>query len=116
PRLGGPDDGPGSAAYVLRLSRADGESGSRIVRIYDPDRQWPEAEQTLVLAFGMPRTAARLTVALMNGYDLGSYARREGLSLNTVKFHLKAAFSATATSRQVDLTRHALLAVSDVSA
>ncbi|GJE61331.1 helix-turn-helix transcriptional regulator [Methylobacterium trifolii] len=123
PRLGGLEDGSYSAPYVLRQSWASAsregrdarEVGSRLVRIYDPDRQWPEAEQTLMQAFGMPMTAARLTTALMSGDDLSTYAKREGLSLNTVKFHLKAAFAATGTSRQVDLTRYALLTVSDVS-
>ncbi|MGU3537603.1 helix-turn-helix transcriptional regulator [Methylobacterium sp. A54F] len=105
--------------YALRLSRrhepGGGAAPSLIVRIHDPDRRWHAAECTLLEAFPMSRHAARLTIALTTGDDLAVYAHREGISLNTAKFHLKAAFAATQTKRQPDLVRRALGVVGDLS-
>lgn len=101
--------------YTVRLTRSDRARDAIIARIHDPDRNWPDAERTLTAAFGLSQPAAALTLALIAGDDLASYGKRAGITLNTVKFHLKTAFAATGTSRQADLVRRTLSVISDVS-
>ena len=45
------------------------------------------------------------SAALAGGEDMNAYARRTRISLNTAKYHLKAAFVATGASRQSELVR-----------
>ena len=54
---------------------------------------------------GLSRPAGQLACALASGETLRRYAGRIGISINTAKFHLKDAFAATGTHRQVDLAR-----------
>jgi DNA-binding CsgD family transcriptional regulator len=52
--------------------------------------------------------------ATLEGIELKDYAERAGISMNTVKFHLKTAFERTETRSQTELVRRALLALNDL--
>ena len=49
--------------------------------------------------------------AILEGVDLKDYADRAGISMNTVRFHLKNAFAGTDTHSQAELVRVALSAL-----
>lgn len=99
--------------YALRLTAA-GNQGSAV-----PDSVWVvqiaedflpagDLEQTLAHTLGLTRPSAKLTIALINGETLQSYAQQAGISQNTAKFHLRAAFRVTNTRRQSELIRLAV--------
>ncbi|MGX7703943.1 helix-turn-helix transcriptional regulator [Methylobacterium sp. Gmos1] len=91
------------AAYTLRLAPAP--AGGFIAHVSDPDRPSADPTPLLMAALDLSLPAARLVAALLRGDDLKDHARATGLSPNTVKYHLKAAFTATGTRRQADLVR-----------
>jgi len=63
---------------------------------------------------GIPLGAAKLVRAMLEGVDLKDYSDRAGISMNTVRFHLKTAFARTETRSQAALVRNALSALSDL--
>jgi DNA-binding CsgD family transcriptional regulator len=56
-------------------------------------------------AFGLTRAEAQLLAALTGGERLADYAARRGISLGTVRTHLKRLLGKTGHHRQVDLVR-----------
>jgi DNA-binding CsgD family transcriptional regulator len=62
----------------------------------------------------LKRAAAKVVEAVLEGIPLKDYADREGISVSTVKFHLKTAFDRTGSRSQADLVRRALLALNDL--
>jgi hypothetical protein len=91
-------------------------SGSGVlVAIHDPGRQAVSNVQHLAQVLHLPRGAAKLLGAILDGVELKDYADRESISMNTVKFHLKTAFERTGTRSQVELVRRTLLALNDVA-
>jgi GAF domain-containing protein len=106
--------------YGLRITKlpatlADGHAADTAVVITDPERRQPDGARVVAELFSMPPAAAQLAAALANGEDLQGYADRTGVSLNTAKFHLKAAFLATGTRRQADLVRQIGVVVRDLA-
>jgi DNA-binding CsgD family transcriptional regulator len=59
----------------------------------------------------IPRGAAKVVQAILAGQGLKDYADRAGISMNTVRFHLKNAFAGTDTHSQAELVRVALSAL-----
>ncbi len=72
--------------------------------------------QRLAHMLQVPLGAAKVVEALLAGIELKDYSEREGISMNTVKFHLKTAFERTGSRSQADLARRALLAINDLGA
>jgi hypothetical protein len=90
-----------------------GHSGI-LIAIHDPARRVVPSAQRVAHFLHVPLGAAKLIEAILAGVELKDYAEREGISLNTVKFHLKTAFDRTGTRSQTDLVRLALLAIGDL--
>lgn len=93
--------------YFLRIfppdQQSDGEGPS--IFVSDPARDLAIALPELTRALGLSDPVGRLVAAVSAGIDLRSYAAQNGISYNTARFHLKAAFAATGTQRQADLVR-----------
>ncbi|KMO29914.1 hypothetical protein VQ02_28825 [Methylobacterium variabile] len=107
-----PRGGDGTRApYTLRLAPAP--AGGFMVQVSDPDRPSSDPTPLLMATLDLSPPAARLVAALLRGDGLKDHARRTGLSPNTIKYHLKAAFAATRTRRQADLVRLATGIVRD---
>lgn len=100
---------PATNDIVLRARR-----GAVLFAIHDPDRRAVTTAQRITQLLCVPIGAAKVIEALLNGIDLKDYAEQEGISANTVKFHLKTAFNCTGVRRQTDLVRRALLALNDL--
>ena len=79
---------PSTEDILLRTRR-----GILIV-IHDPSRRIVATVQRLAQLLHVPLGAAKVVEALIAGIELKDYAEQEGISMNTVKFHLKTAFRA----------------------
>jgi PAS domain-containing protein len=107
PRPGGE---PAYVVIVAPLSRGEGlESGRRrfgtLFVIHDPLHRAPTVPQLIAELFRIPLGSATLLAALAAGEELNHYAARVGISMNTVRFHLKTAYARTGAKRQSELVR-----------
>jgi GAF domain-containing protein/DNA-binding CsgD family transcriptional regulator len=87
-----------------------------LIAIHDPCRSLAPPVQRIAHLMHLAMGAARVVQALLEGMELKEYAERSGISMNTVKFHLKAAFAKTETRSRTELMRQALLALNDLGA
>jgi GAF domain-containing protein/DNA-binding CsgD family transcriptional regulator len=118
----------GPSHEILRVPRSDAglfyvvrampvQPGSDValsLRVSEPDSLAGEMAVALRVALGLTEPSSRLVEALLNGESLASYGKRAGITQNTVKFHLKAAFEATGCRRQADLVRVAGTVIKDL--
>ena len=58
--------------------------------------------------------AAKVLQAILEGIELKDYAERAGISMNTVRFHLKSAFSSTGVHSQAELVKTVMAVLSDL--
>ncbi len=107
----------GAEVYVILVSRlpgGDGTIGEEIgvlYSIYDPGRRKRSTDAMVGDVLGIPRGPAKVVAALLEGHDLQSYAEAAGITVNTVRCHLKSAFALTSTHSQSELVRSALSAL-----
>jgi DNA-binding CsgD family transcriptional regulator len=85
--------------------------GGVLFAIHNPARRPMATEIRIAQLLHIPRGAARVVQAILAGQDLKDYADRAGISMNTVRFHLKNAFAGTDTHSQAELVRVALSAL-----
>ena len=85
--------------------------GGVLFVIHNPARRPMATEIRIAQLLHIPRGAARVVQAILAGQDLKDYADRAGISINTVRFHLKNAFAGTDTHSQAELVRVALSAL-----
>ncbi len=114
----------GKTAYVLMVAplaledgveAGGGRSRGTVFVIHDPLYRSPPLPQRVAEMFGLPLGSATLVAALAAGEDLKDYAERCGISMNTVRFHLKTAYARTGVHRQSDLVRIITAALRDLS-
>lgn len=79
-------------------------SGALVV-IHDPDRLLQIPAAVVQAVFGLTRREAELTAALCAGVTPTQFAAQAGVSVNTVRFHLKSLYAKTETRGQADLIR-----------
>lgn len=115
-RVARPSGMPSYVVLVSRLSLGDetaianGRPGI-LLAIHDPSRNVVPVEQQIAQLLHIPLGAAKVVHALLTGIDLKDYADASGLSMNTVRFHLKKAFAGAGARSQAELVRLALSAV-----
>lgn len=85
--------------------------GGVLFAIHDPARRTTPTEQRISQLLHIQLGAAKVVQAILEGVDLKDYANRAGISMNTVRFHLKNAFAGTDTHSQAELVRVALSAL-----
>jgi DNA-binding CsgD family transcriptional regulator/PAS domain-containing protein len=79
--------------------------GRTLIVISDPELHAVPSTAMLRTLHGLSDAEARLAVALARGERLADYAARSGVTLNTVRTHLKSAFVKTDTNSQTSLVR-----------
>lgn len=77
--------------------------GCAAIYLSDPAQRIETAEPVLQGLYGLTRAEARLAAELVRGHTLEQAASDKGVSLNTVRTHLKRVFAKTGTTRQADL-------------
>ena len=109
---------PGRPPYVVLVSALPSgddlfpnSRGGILFAIHDPARRKAPTEQRIAQLLHIPLGAAKVVQAILEGTDLKDYAERAGISMNTVRFHLKNAFTGTETHSQAELVRVALSAL-----
>jgi DNA-binding CsgD family transcriptional regulator len=93
-------------AYVAwNHNRAVKESSEAagIVLLVDPDDQREPADVLLQQAFSLTPAELRLVLGLVKGLSLQAIAQQHGLSVGTLRVHLKSVFAKTGTRRQAQL-------------
>ena len=85
-----------------------------LIFVHDPEGRIVDADEVLRASLGLTPSAARLVAALASNHDLKSFAEREGLSIHTVRYHLRTAFARTGTRTQADLVRLAVRHIHDL--
>jgi DNA-binding CsgD family transcriptional regulator len=99
-----------------QLAGGSADRGPRttLIFVHDPDGRIVDADEVLRASLGLTPGAARLVAALASNHDLESFAEREGLSIHTVRYHLRTAFARTGTRTQADLVRLAVRHIHDL--
>lgn len=104
-----PSGRPNLAATVCRLPLASRFLGSRrraaAIYLTDPETRLDLDIEKLRQLYKLTPAEARLAALLAQGFRLEDAATELGVSLNTVRTHLKRIFSKTETDRQADLVR-----------
>lgn len=82
-----------------------------LVSFSDPAADQAASAEILEEMLKLTGTEARVALALAHGRTMDAIAKDFGISLNTVRSHVAAAFAKTETSRQADLVRVVLRTV-----
>ncbi|MCW8862042.1 MAG: response regulator [Rhodospirillales bacterium] len=90
----------GSSGYA-----SAGKKAAALVFITDPESQTAPAADVLQRLYALTEAEARVVQALVGGKRLESAAEEFGVSMNTVRTHLKQAFRKTGTNRQSELVK-----------
>ena len=88
--------------------------GGVLFAIHDPANRKTPTEQRIAELLHIPLGPARVLKAILEGTELKDYADRAGISMNTVRFHLKSAFALTETRSQAELVRNAMSVLSEL--
>ena len=102
-----------SVAPLGRLAQAQSTDGMVIVMISDPNMPMKPSTSMLRQLHGLTYAEAEILGRLIIGMRSSEIADELGISIETVRTHLKAIFTKTGTSRQADLVRHAALMVTE---
>lgn len=102
----GLDDAPGLTGVA-----ADAAALDALLFALDPapDAAAAPGPDPFARIWGLTPAEARLAAALVAGTSPAAFARRHGLTVNTVKSQLRAIFRKTGTHRQAELVRLLLL-------
>jgi hypothetical protein len=84
-----------------------------LVVVHDPAKTRMADPDILRRALDLPMGAARLVAALAAEDDLKSFAEREGVTIHTVRFHLRRALERTGARNQAELVRLAVRMLRD---
>jgi PAS domain-containing protein/DNA-binding CsgD family transcriptional regulator len=98
-----------SVAPLGQLAQAPTAEDMAIVMISDPNMPMKPSTTMLRQLHGLTYAEADILGRLTVGMRMGDIADDLGISVETVRTHLKAIFTKTGTSRQADLVRHAVL-------
>lgn len=83
--------------------------------IHDPLLRCEPSARTIATLFNLPQATAALVAAAADDVDLKDYAERAGISMNTVRYHLKTAYARTGVSGLTELVRLVTAALRDLA-
>jgi DNA-binding CsgD family transcriptional regulator len=104
-------NGPPLAVMVSPVPVSGGALASMpmaMLLLTDPRKSARVDKEALERLYGLTPAQAQLLQALVDGRRLTDYADEAGLSINTVKSHMKQIFEKTGENRQADLVRQVL--------
>lgn len=79
---------PGVAMFIFESKRDNDSSSAEVARI-----------------FGLTKTEARLTLAIVNGMTAAEYSEKYGISINTAYSQIKEVLAKTGARRQAELVK-----------
>jgi DNA-binding CsgD family transcriptional regulator/PAS domain-containing protein len=80
-----------------------------LVFVFDPEQRVAPVAASLARDLGISAREAEIAALLSNGHNLRSVAKRLGVSMHTIRTHLKHIFHKTGAHTQSDLVRRVLL-------
>ena len=83
----------------------DRDRPAALVFVSDPEQQMAAPADLLRRLYGLTRAEARLAALLLQGRDLPEAGAELGVTLHTVRTHLKAVLAKTGAARQAELVR-----------
>ncbi|UPJ60773.1 hypothetical protein IVB24_14735 [Bradyrhizobium sp. 192] len=89
-----------------------GTIGATVV-VHDPEFESANTADILSKGLGLPNGAARLVASLAADDDLKSFAKAEGVTIHTARFHLRTALARTGAKTQAELVRLAVRLLRD---
>jgi DNA-binding CsgD family transcriptional regulator len=89
-----------------------GTIGSTVV-VHDPEIGPAPTTEILAQGLGLTNGAARLVASLAADDDLKSFAKAEGFTIHTARFHLRTALARTGAKTQAELVRIAVRLLRD---
>jgi len=92
-----------------------GSDPGALILVHDPDTRSTDAAAILQQAMHLPNSAAALVAALCADEDLKSFAEREGITIHTVRSHLRTALTRTGAKTQAELVRMAVRMLRDLA-
>jgi PAS domain-containing protein len=105
---------PAPSSSVQSERERQGPAGA-IVLVHDPEIGVRDAVEILEQGLRLPNGAARVVAALAGDDDLKSFAKREGVTIHTARFHLRAALTRTGARNQAEVVRLAVRLLRDVA-
>ena len=116
---------PGRRNYVMLVAPAPralessswerDAAASAVILVHDPDGAAPTALDILEQGLNLPKASARLVLAMAGEEDLQSFSAREGITIHTVRYHLRTALMRTGTKTQAELVRVAVRLLRDLA-
>lgn len=103
------------APFALQAAGNDGQPRGVLFVVHDPLGERQPSARMIGTLLGLPGATARMVAALLADQDPKTYAERAGISMNTVRYHLKTAYARTGTRRQSELVRLVARALRDLS-
>ncbi len=100
-----PEGKPGAVGYLRRLPSVEGEEPVVALFITSTDDGGLYGVSALAESYGLTAAETRVLEKLIETQSPAKVAERLGLSLYTVKSHLRKIFQKTGTARQVELLR-----------
>lgn len=89
-----------------------GSIGATVV-VHDPEIGAAPTAEILAQGLGLTNGAARLVASLAADDDLKSFAKAEGVTIHTARFHLRTALARTGAKTQAELVRIAVRLLRD---
>lgn len=89
-----------------------GTVGATVV-VHDPEIGPTPTADVLAQGLGLTNGAARLVASLAADHDLKSFAKAEGVTIHTARFHLRTALARTGAKTQAELVRIAVRLLRD---
>ena len=107
----------GSRGYAVKVSAQTNKVPPRdgwLVHIADMRPVVADIPVVLAQALGLTAASASLVASLVRGDDVKTHSARAGIVVATGRFHLRAAFQATGTTREADLVQLAVKLLRDL--
>jgi DNA-binding NarL/FixJ family response regulator len=95
---------------TLESQNQRGPGNFAAIFISDPERTGKTIEEVLCRSHTLTKAEARLTCLILQGMSVADCSKKLGITINTVRGHIKKIFLKTGTTRQTDLVRLLLAA------
>jgi DNA-binding CsgD family transcriptional regulator len=93
------------ALRLMRDGRPPRSSASLLLLALDPELRRAPPREILAQAFGLTPVEADVAIGIASGRALAEIAAHRGITIGTVRIHLKSVFLKTHTHGQAGLTR-----------
>ena len=99
----------GNSNFIVVTKLRDGSENLNLLMISDPENGFKISIDSLMNSFKMPKSEAILAKSLIEGMDIKTAAKFQGITVGSARTYLNRIFSRTSTKSQAELIRKILL-------